>query len=126
LQVGDRHAELTKCSSGAVPDFSGELTDYAETAGLVANLDLVVTICTSVAHLVGGLGKPLWMLLNAVPEWRWMREREDNPWYPSARLFRQRKAGEWGEVIERVAAELRAVVSGDRARLTPYLRRTAS
>ena len=122
LQVGARHAELTKCSKGAVPDFSAELTDYTETAGMVANLDVVVTICTSVAHLVGAMGKPLWMLLNAVPDWRWMLEREDNPWYPSARLFRQRKAGEWGEVIERVAAELRAVVSGDRARLTPFLR----
>jgi Flp pilus assembly protein TadD len=119
LQVGAGHAELTRCSAGAVPDFSAELTDYAETAGVVANLDLVVTICTSVAHLVGGMGKPLWMLLNAVPDWRWMLEREDNPWYPSARLFRQRKAGEWGEVVERVAAELRAIVSGDRARLTP-------
>jgi len=123
LQVGARHAELTKCSKGAVPDFSADLTDYAETAGAVANLDLVVTICTSVAHLVGGLRKPLWMLLNAVPDWRWMLEREDNPWYPSARLFRQRSAGEWGEVIERVMAELRAVASGDRARLTPCIRK---
>ncbi len=122
LQVGARHAELTKCSKGVVPDFSAELTSYAETAGVIANLDLVVTICTSVAHLTGAVGTPLWVLLNAVPDWRWMLEREDNPWYPSARLFRQRKPGEWTDVIERMAAELRAVVSGDRGRLAPYLR----
>jgi len=122
LQVGARHDELTKCSKGAVPDFSAELTDYAETAGVIANLDLVVTICTSVAHLTGGLGKPLWVLLNSVPDWRWMLEREDNPWYPTARLFRQRKLGDWTSVLERLETELRAVASGDRGRLTPYLR----
>ncbi|HKX11444.1 MAG TPA: tetratricopeptide repeat-containing glycosyltransferase family protein [Stellaceae bacterium] len=125
LQVGGRHGELTKCSNGAVPDFSAELTDYAETAGVIANLDLVVSICTSVSHLAGAMGKPLWMLLNAVPDWRWMLERADNPWYPSARLFRQRKPGEWTDVIERVGAELRAVVAGERGRLTPYLREPA-
>lgn len=126
LQVGARHHELTRCSGGAVADISAELTDYAETAGVIANLDLVISICTSVAHLAGGMGKPLWMLLNAVPDWRWMLEREDNPWYPTARLFRQRKAGDWTDVIERVAAELRAVVSGDRGRLAPYLRGRAA
>ena len=125
LQVGARHGELTKCSGGAVPDFSAELGDYGETAGVIANLDLVVSICTSVAHLTGSLGKPLWVLLNSVPDWRWMLEREDSPWYPSARLFRQRKLGEWGDVLERVGTELRAVAAGDRSRLAPYLRSAA-
>ena len=125
LQVGARHGELTKCSQGAVPDLSAELVDYGETAAVIANLDVVLTICTSVAHLAGGMGKPLWVLLNSVPDWRWMLEREDSPWYPSARLFRQRKLGEWGDVLERVGAELRAVVAGDRSRLTPYLRSPA-
>jgi Glycosyltransferase family 9 (heptosyltransferase) len=121
LQVGARHEELIRCSKGRVPDLSPELLDYAETAGAVANLDLVVTVDTSVAHLAGAMGKPVWVLLSAVPDWRWMLEREDNPWYPTMRLFRQRAPEDWAGVIERVAAELRAVLAGDRGRLMPYL-----
>ena len=125
LQVGARHRELTQCSKGAVPDLSPELPDYRETAGAIANLDLVVTVDTSVAHLAGAMGKPVWVMLNSGPDWRWMLEREDNPWYPTMRLFRQRKPEDWGGVVERVAAELRAVLGGDRSRLMPYLRSAA-
>ena len=121
LQVGARHEELTRSSKGRVPDLSSELRDYSETAGAVANLDLIVTVDTSVAHLAGAMGKPVWVLLSAVPDWRWMLEREDNPWYPTMRLFRQRAPEDWAGVIERVAAELRAVLAGDRGRLMPYL-----
>ena len=69
--------------------FADTLTDFAETAALVDTLDLVISVDTSVAHLAGALGRPVWMLLPRVPDWRWLLERDDCPWYPSARLFRQ-------------------------------------
>lgn len=86
-----------------------EVIDFDDMAALVANLDLVVTVDTSVAHLAGALGKPVWILLPFAPDWRWMLNREDSPWYPTARLFRQRQVGDWGETIARVGAELAAV-----------------
>ena len=69
-------------------------------------MDLVITVDTAVAHLAGAMGKPVWVLLAAMPDWRWMLGRQDSVWYPTARLFRQRKAGDWTEVIERVARQL--------------------
>jgi hypothetical protein len=86
--------------------FTTELRDFSDTAALVAALDLVITVDTSVAHLAGALGKPVWTLLPRSPDWRWMLERTDTPWYPSMRLFRQQTAGAWPEVIARVSAEL--------------------
>lgn len=77
-------------------------TDFADTAGLIENLDLVISVDTSVAHLAGALGKPVWVLLPFAPDWRWMLEREDSPWYAGARLFRQREAGDWGSVLREV------------------------
>jgi tetratricopeptide (TPR) repeat protein len=92
---------------------AGELlTDFADTAALVSELDLVITVDTSVAHLAGALGKPVWILLPFVADWRWLREREDSPWYPTARLFRQSVAGDWGSVVERVLGELRRFLRG--------------
>jgi hypothetical protein len=83
-----------------------ELTDFAATAALIAEMDLVITVDTAVAHLAGALGKPVWILLPYVADWRWLRDRDDSPWYPTARLFRQPAAGDWAGVIERVAVEL--------------------
>jgi hypothetical protein len=80
-----------------------ELTDFADTAALIENLDLIVTVDTAVAHLAGALGKPVWILLPYVADWRWFQDREDSPWYPTARLFRQSARGEWTSVIGRVA-----------------------
>ncbi|MGH7125469.1 MAG: tetratricopeptide repeat protein [Stellaceae bacterium] len=100
-------------------DLGQGLADFSETAGVLGNLDLVVTVDTSLAHLAGALGKPVWLMLPRVPDWRWMLGREDSPWYPTARLFRQDARGEWAGVIERVARELRAVLDGDRGRLLP-------
>jgi hypothetical protein len=86
-------------------------TDFADTAALVARLDVVITIDSAVAHLAGALGKPVWVLLPARSvEWRWMREREDSPWYRSARLFRQGADARWEGVIDRVEAELPAIL----------------
>ena len=85
-----------------------EIADFDDTAAIIASLDLVVTIDTAVAHLAGAMGKPTWILLPHAPEWRWMLDREDTPWYPTARLFRQKSRGDWESVIERVRASLSA------------------
>ncbi len=82
------------------------LGDFADTAALIANLDLVITVDTAVAHLAGALGKPVWILNRYAGCWRWLRGRTDSPWYPDARLFRQRSFGDWGSVIEQVRAAL--------------------
>lgn len=88
--------------------FGDQLADFDDTAAIIAALDLVVTIDTAVAHLAGAMGKPTWILLPHAPEWRWMLDREDTPWYPTARLFRQHRRGDWESVIERVRASLSA------------------
>ncbi|HEY2585623.1 MAG TPA: GNAT family N-acetyltransferase [Tepidisphaeraceae bacterium] len=89
-----------------IADFDPLLTDFAETAALIANLDLVISVDTAVAHLAAALGKPVWLLLPFVPDWRWLLDRDDSPWYPTMRLFRQKAIGDWDEVIERVAEAL--------------------
>jgi len=91
-------------------DQTAELTDFAETAALVSCLDLVISVDTSVAHLAGALGRPTWILLPYVADWRWLIGREDSPWYPTVRLFRQSETKEYASVIERVRAELSAMV----------------
>ena len=80
--------------------------DFAETAAVMMGLDLVVSSCTSVPHLAGALGRPLWLALGVAPYWAWMRQRDDSPWYPSLRLFRQATPGDWTSVFEQMAGEL--------------------
>ena len=92
--------------------FGDELTDYADTAALISNLDLIVSVDTSVAHLAGALAKPVWILLPFMPDWRWLLDREDSPWYPTARLFRQDGTRAWDGVIARVRAALHDYVRG--------------
>jgi tetratricopeptide (TPR) repeat protein len=87
-------------------DLGRELRDFADTAALVEALDLVVSVDTGVAHLAGALARPLWLLLPHVPDWRWMLEREDTPWYPTARLYRQAAANDWPGVLARVQRDL--------------------
>ncbi|MDR3440075.1 MAG: tetratricopeptide repeat-containing glycosyltransferase family protein [Telmatospirillum sp.] len=89
-----------------VTDFMSEMEDFADTAALIANLDLVISVDTAVVHLAAALGKPVWMADRFSPCWRWLRHREDSPWYPSLRLFRQSKPRDWHAVIERIKAEL--------------------
>ena len=102
LQVGERAADLARLPAGKVVDLSRGLTDFAETAAVIANLDLVVAVDTSVVHLAGALARPVWAMLAFAPDWRWLLGREDSPWYPSVRLFRQARAGDWESVIARV------------------------
>jgi tetratricopeptide (TPR) repeat protein len=89
-----------------VLSYEGDLGDFADTAALIACCDLVIAVDTAVAHLAGALGKPIWLMLPRFCDWRWMNERDDSPWYPSATLFRQRAFGDWADVIESMAARL--------------------
>ena len=125
LQFGPRAADLDglkkdKTGKPQVLEFAQELGDFSATAGAVGALDLVITVDTSIAHLAGSLGKPVWLLLPRVADWRWMFRREDTPWYPTMRLFRQKEGEPWTELIKRVAAELKAVVRGNARRLMPF------
>ncbi len=84
-----------------------QLVDFADTAAVVANLDLVICVDTAVAHLAGALGKPCWVLLpDYKTDWRWLTERTDSPWYPTMRLFRQTAMGDWSTVVNEVVAAL--------------------
>ena len=122
LQVGPRAADLNKLkgSSLAIEDLAPAFDDFQESAAAVTALDLMITVDTSAAHLAGALGKPVWVLLPEVTDWRWMRHREDNPWYPNMRLFRPQDGEPWDDVIARVARELAAVAAGDVTRLMPF------
>jgi len=93
-------------------DLTFGLEDFADTAALIANLDVVISVDTSVAHVAAALGKPTWVLIPLVSDWRWMLGRTDSPWYPTLRLFRQQTAGDWPEVMVRVETELRKMSGG--------------
>jgi tetratricopeptide (TPR) repeat protein len=98
--------------AGAKPnliDWTDELTDFADTAALISALDVVITVDTSIAHLAGALGKPVWVLLAYVPDWRWLLDRAGSPWYPTMRLFRQQKIGDWRAPVDAVAKALEAL-----------------
>lgn len=106
VQKDIRDADRAALSAMGVRSFGEELTDFADTAALMESLDVIVSVDSSPAHLAGALGKPVWVLLPFSPDWRWMLDREDNPWYPTARLFRQSRIGDWDGVIRRVAEAL--------------------
>ena len=82
--------------------------DFADTAAAIMNLDLVISVDTAVAHLAGALGCPVWTLIPCNCDWRWLLQRDDSPWYPGMRLYRQREYGQWDDVIARVAQDLSA------------------
>ena len=89
-------------------DLSERLPTFNDTAAVLMNLDLVISSCTSVSHLAGTLGVPVWTALQYIPDWRWFLDRTDSPWYPTMRLFRQKRLGDWEEVFERIVEELRS------------------
>jgi tetratricopeptide (TPR) repeat protein len=114
LQKGAAATEAKTPPAGMeLVDWTQELKDFADTAALIANLDLVIAVDTAVAHLAGAMGKPVWTLLPYAADWRWMLERRDSPWYPTMRLFRQPYGGDWDSVIARVVEALR--IGGTRA-----------
>jgi tetratricopeptide (TPR) repeat protein len=103
LQKGPGVEELQELPSHfPVVELGGRLNDFADTAALLMNLDLLITCDTAVAHLAGALGAPVWVALPLVPDWRWLLDRDDSPWYPTMRLFRQRKLGDWIDVFQEI------------------------
>ena len=115
LQKGEAAAESARAPAGMdLIDCAADLHDFADTAALVSQLDLVVAVDTAVAHLAGAMGKPVWVLLPFKPDWRWLLDRNDTPWYPTMRLFRQGGKREWDGVTEEVAKVLHDWSSGMR------------
>jgi len=104
-EVSDADRE-TLISRSDILHFGEQLIDFTDTAALCELMDVIVSVDTSVAHLAGAMGRPVWILLPFIPDWRWLLDREDSVWYPSARLYRQEKIGDWAGVIERVRTEL--------------------
>jgi tetratricopeptide (TPR) repeat protein len=111
LQKEPRPHDKAALAGSPIIDLSAELADFADTAALVACLDVVVTVCTSVAHLAAAMGRPTWIMLCHTPDYRWLLDREDSPWYPTARLFRQDASRDYAGVVARVRAELAALVA---------------
>ncbi len=112
LQVGERRGDIYRLGLGAsLTDIGDEMTDFAVTACAVKQLDLLISVDTAPAHLAGALAQPVWTLLPFVPDWRWMREREDTPWYPTMRLFRQQSRGDWQGVFTDVGRALARLAS---------------
>jgi tetratricopeptide (TPR) repeat protein len=105
LQKDAEHEELHRFQ-GQLIDYTENFTDFISTAACLEHMDIVVSVDTSVAHLAGALGKPVWLLLPKIPDWRWLLHREDSPWYPSMKLFRQRENGDWSSVFDAVQTEL--------------------
>lgn len=108
LQKGEAADQLRGWHAGDIIDWMEECSDLMDTAAFVANLDLVISVDTAVAHLAGALGKPVWLLNRYGSEWRWGLEGEDTPWYPTMRIFRQVERGDWSKVIDRIATCLRS------------------
>ncbi|RQR43485.1 tetratricopeptide repeat protein [Burkholderia sp. Bp9131] len=111
----DAQGDVLRLQNAGMPllDVTPDLSSFDDTAAVVANLDLVITVCTSIAHLAGGLGVPTWVLLDVNPHWIWMAERTDSPWYPNTRLYRQPAYGDWTPVFEALARDL-AVLAFER------------
>jgi tetratricopeptide (TPR) repeat protein len=106
LQPEARPGDAPELEAQGIRFFGTDLRDFADTAALAANLDLVISVCTSTAHLAGALGRPLWVLLCHAADWRWLADRDDTPWYPGARLFRQPAPHDWDSVVEQVRGQL--------------------
>ena len=107
LQVGTAAREIAALGySSVIENLAPSITDFADTASVINAIDLVISVDNAVVHLAGALGRPVWALIPFVPDWRWMLQREDSPWYPSISLMRQRAPGEWAELLQRVGERL--------------------
>jgi Flp pilus assembly protein TadD len=113
--AGVRFISLQKDFSGPLPagamDISADLPDFSDSAAAISQMDLVISADTSIAHLAGALGKPVWTMIPFGPDWRWMIGREDSPWYPTMRLFRQTQRGDWAGVVQRISKELKSLTN---------------
>jgi len=106
LQVGEGAADIAQIPNQTIADLSPFLLDFAETAAAMCHLDLIIAVETAAAHLAGALGRPVWVPLSFMPAWRWLLGREDSPWYPTMRLFRQTSPGDWTSVVGAIAEAL--------------------
>lgn len=120
LQKGEDSCQL-KNTGWDILDLMDLCHDYLDTASLVSKLDLVISVDTSVAHLAGAMGKPVWLLNSFAGEWRWMLEREDSPWYPTVRIFRQDTRSDWSKVMQRVVSELQNIIDMRRMDKNDYI-----
>ncbi len=112
LQIGPRAADLAQAEPGSIGDLAPQIGDFADTAAAIANLDLVIAVDTATAHLACGMGKPTWLLLPRVSDWRWSDEVVAGRWYPSLRIFRQAETGDWARLVDQVEAALAGVDFG--------------
>jgi ADP-heptose:LPS heptosyltransferase len=103
-EVRERDIAVLKAHPEII-DHAADLVDFTDTAALIAELDVVISVDTAVTHLAGALGKLIWVMLPFHPDFRWLRGREDSPWYPTARLFGQQSDGKWDSVVERIGRE---------------------
>lgn len=111
LQIGERSADIAALGIGAMlTDVSGRIGDFLDTARLMTQLDLVISVDTAVVHLAGALARPIWVLLPHAPDWRWMLGRDDSPWYPTMRLYRQPAPRDWAPVIAAIKGDLAKLV----------------
>ena len=94
--------------------YGDDYKDFNDTAAIFDLMDLIITTDTNLPHLAGAMGKPVWILLSYNPDWRWLLDRDDSPWYPSARLFRQKQIGDWAGVIDEICNEFRSVIASGR------------
>lgn len=116
LQKGPAGGQITEPPPGlSLTDLGPELNDFADTAGVISQLDLVISVDTAVVHLTGALGRPVWVLLPFTPDFRWLLDRDDSPWYPTARLFRQQRRRDWAGVMSEVSAALTLMAEAHRA-----------
>lgn len=104
LQMGEPLSQLSQLSPDLILDLSADIASFADTAALIEQLDLVITVDTSVAHMAGAMNKPVWVLVNYIPDWRWLFNRTDSPWYPSMRLFRQQQLDCWQGALQHLAS----------------------
>ena len=111
LQKNTGQKQIVKNSlSQKIVDWSNDFNQFTDTSALIQNLDLVISVDTSIAHISGSMGKPTWVLLEKIPDFRWMLDRKDSPWYPAIKLFRQQNQGDWQTVISEVKKELENLI----------------
>jgi ADP-heptose:LPS heptosyltransferase len=107
FQMGRQKRELEAYTQkDQIIDLSGRIANFHDTARLMQHMDLIISVDSAPAHLAGALGKPVWLTIPFFPDWRWLLGREDNPWYPTMRVFRQDRAGDWNTVMKRLKQEL--------------------